>query len=118
MVAEKVKTLFNAIIKTSHIPSKLNASIVIPIIKDKSKTSYDKNNYRPISVSNVFAQILEKIILIKCPNIINSISSSRQIIIKTIWFQEFHVHPPSDISIKRRNQKMKRRRETPVHSMS
>jgi len=54
----------------------LNTSIIIPIIKDKNKILFDKNNYRPISVSNVLAQILEKIILLNCPAI-NATSSTQ-----------------------------------------
>lgn len=73
-VIEKIKSFMNMILHTGYVPKKLNTSIIIPIIKDKTKILFDKNNYRPISVSNVLAQILEKIILLNCPAI-NATSS-------------------------------------------
>jgi hypothetical protein len=70
-----MKTFMNIIINTGYIPSKLNTSLIIPIIKTKIKIKFDKNNYRPISVSNVIAQIREKIIRFKCPAISTSLSN-------------------------------------------
>jgi hypothetical protein len=72
LVIEKIKLFVNLILYTGYIPKTLNTSIIIPIIKDKSMNQFDKNNYRPISVSNVLAQILEKVILVNCPIINNS----------------------------------------------
>jgi hypothetical protein len=46
----------------------------VPIIKDKNETRFNANNYRPISVSNVIAHILEKVILLNNP-IFKTISS-------------------------------------------
>ena len=66
-IAHKIKTLINAIICGGKIPKELNRSIIIPIIKDKNEKIFNSNNYRPISVSNVLAQILEKVILRNCP---------------------------------------------------
>ena len=54
------------------MPSLLNRSIM----KDKNKKQFDANNFRPISVSNVFAQILEKVIFESCNNLLNT--SNRQ----------------------------------------
>ena len=61
--------LFNMIIKTGAIPSKLNHSIIKPILKDQKKSSADTNNIRPLSVSNCFAQIFEKLILYHSPEL-------------------------------------------------
>jgi len=72
LVIEKIKLFVNLILYTGYIPKTLNTSIIIPIIKDKSMNQFDKNNYRPISVSNVLVQILEKVILVNCPIINNS----------------------------------------------
>ena len=69
---DKITTLINAILNTGYIPKNLNRSIIIPIIKDKTKKTFEVNNYRPISVSNVLAQILEKVILLKCSKLYNS----------------------------------------------
>ena len=43
---------FNKIIITGAIPSKLNHSIIKPILKDQKKSTEDTNNIRPLSVSN------------------------------------------------------------------
>jgi hypothetical protein len=60
-----LKDLFNAILCSGIIPDNQNRSIIIPIVKDKNKKVFDVNNLRPISISNCFAQMLERIILYK-----------------------------------------------------
>ena len=60
-----LKDLFNAILCSGIIPDNLNRSIIIPIVKDKNKKVFDVKNLRPISISNCFAQMLERIILYK-----------------------------------------------------
>jgi hypothetical protein len=72
LIQNKITNLINAILNTGYTPEFLNRSIIIPIIKDKTKTEFDKNNFRPISISNVFAQILEKVILLKCKELENT----------------------------------------------
>jgi hypothetical protein len=72
LIQHKIRLLINAILGTGYTPKLLNRSIIIPIIKDKSKKEFDTNNFRPISVSNVFAQILEKLILENCSNLLKS----------------------------------------------
>ena len=66
VIQYKISLLINAILYTGYTPKNLNRTIIIPIIKDKNKKEFDKDNYRPISISNVIAQILEKVILLKC----------------------------------------------------
>ena len=52
------------------IPKNFNVSIIKPILKDQDKPTNDINNIRPISISNCFAQMFEKLILINSPNIL------------------------------------------------
>ena len=59
--------LFNSIFISSLIPSTLNISIIKPILKDYNKNSNELGNIRPISISNCFAQMFEKLILICSP---------------------------------------------------
>ena len=66
LIHYKISLLINAILCTGYTPKKLNRTIIVPIIKDKNKKEFDKDNFRPISISNVLAQILEKVILLKC----------------------------------------------------
>ena len=54
---------------SGKVPDKLNVSIIKPILKDQHKNTDDLNNIRPISISNCFAQILEKLILILSPGL-------------------------------------------------
>jgi hypothetical protein len=72
LIQHKITTLINAILNSGYNPECLNRSIIIPIIKDKSEDVFDKNNYRSITISNVFAQILEKVILLKCKELENT----------------------------------------------
>lgn len=54
--------VFEIIINTGVIPTFFNISILKPLIKDEMKSSNDKGNQRPLSISDVFPSVLEKII--------------------------------------------------------
>jgi len=60
---------YNQFLKTNSIPSSLNISRINPILKDQKGKTDDINNIRPISISNCFAQIFEKLILLNSPNL-------------------------------------------------
>jgi hypothetical protein len=62
-----IALLMNLIFAFNIIPKNLNTSIIKPIKKDLKTTKFDVNNLRPISISNTFAQILERLILINNP---------------------------------------------------
>ena len=64
--------MFNLFIFAQDIPTLLNISIIKPIIKDMKKKTDDYSNLRPISISNCFAQILEKLILLNSPNLLKT----------------------------------------------
>ena len=59
--------LFYYIFQFSIIPKDFNITHIVPIIKDLNKPSNSINNLRPISISNTFAQIFERILLHKLP---------------------------------------------------
>ena len=63
---------FNHLVESNNIPSLLNVSIIKPILKDNKKDSNDINNIRPISISNCFAQILEKLIILSSPQMLKT----------------------------------------------
>jgi len=46
------------------LPPNFNISIIKPLIKDGKKRSNDQNNIRPISVSDTFCTIFEKLLLV------------------------------------------------------
>jgi hypothetical protein len=64
-----LKSLFNSIICSGFIPTDFNRVIINPIIKDNKKKAFEINNYRPVSISNCFSQIFERIILKLLPQI-------------------------------------------------
>ena len=61
---------FKYIFKYGYIPDNFNVSHIIPLIKEKNKSSSDVNNLRPISISNTLAQIFERLMLYKIPKIL------------------------------------------------
>ena len=58
LIAQPLATLFNQSIMLGKFPSTLKIARITPIFKKGSKT--DMNNYRPISILNVFSKIFEK----------------------------------------------------------
>ena len=48
-----MSTLVSSIVVHGHVPHYMNESVIVPIIKDKNKRVNDKNNYRPICLSNI-----------------------------------------------------------------
>jgi hypothetical protein len=61
-IKSKLFYFFNYIFKYGVIPNGLNITHIRPIIKDKSHSFNDLNNLRPISISNVLAQLFERIL--------------------------------------------------------
>ena len=61
-----ISILFSSILVHNYIPGKMMDTVVTPIIKNKRGELSDKNNYRPIAVTNVIAKLFESVILQKC----------------------------------------------------
>lgn len=57
----QILKFFNKIWSTGIIPSAMKESLIIPLIKDANKESCT-NNFRPISLLNCIAKILEKMV--------------------------------------------------------
>ena len=64
-----ITILINIILKYNVFPKDFNTSIILPIIKDSKLKTFDLNNFRPLSISNVIAQIFENVILLKSPEL-------------------------------------------------
>ena len=64
--------LFQFIFKYGVIPKDFNNVHIIPIVKDRNKSNNDLSNLRPISISNTLAQIFERIIKNKIPQLSNT----------------------------------------------
>ena len=78
LIAAPLTQLFNQSLQQGKFPSRLKHAQVIPLYKKGPKT--DINNYRPISLLNVFSKIFEKAMKLKLISFIesNKILSSSQ----------------------------------------
>jgi exonuclease III len=62
---EKLAVLFSGMLVHGYIPSDMIKSILVPIVKNKCKPLSDKDNYRPVALSNVITKVIERIVLSK-----------------------------------------------------
>ena len=60
---------FKFIFHYGVIPTDFNITHIISIIKDKTKSINDVSNLRPISISNIFAQLFERLLGFKIPEL-------------------------------------------------
>lgn len=60
---ETLRYLFEWMINTANIPKLFNISILKPLIKDTTKGYNDVNNLRPLSISDAYTNIFEKLLL-------------------------------------------------------
>ena len=70
-----MSTLLSSIVVHGHLPQSMNESVIVPIIKDKNKRINDKNNYRPICLSNVCSKIIEVVIFNRISTFLESSSN-------------------------------------------
>ena len=74
-LSELMSTLVSSIVVHGHLPQSMNESVIVPIIKDKNKRVNDKNNYRPICLSNVCSKIIEVVIFNRISTFLESSSN-------------------------------------------
>ena len=55
--------LFTAMFIHGIVPKDMVKSVLVPIVKSKTKSLSDKSNYRPVTLATVISKVLEKIIL-------------------------------------------------------
>ena len=55
--------LMSAVLIHGHVPRSAKRSVLVPIINNKNKRITDRDNYRPICLSNVFTKVIEKVLL-------------------------------------------------------
>lgn len=60
-----LKQMYEWMINTGSIPKLFNISILKPLIKDESKPSDNLGNLRPLSISDIYTNVFEKLLLIK-----------------------------------------------------
>ena len=61
--------IINQIFQGNQFPELLSTSHIVPIIKSYKKPINDPNNYRGISLIPILTKLIEKIILLKCPQL-------------------------------------------------
>ena len=49
-----------------YVPENFMKTIIVPLVKNKAGDTQDKNNYRPIALAACVSKVMEKIILHKC----------------------------------------------------
>ena len=64
-LAVHLNILFNGLLQHSYIPHDFLVGTVTPVVKDKEGDINSSTNYRPITLSHIFSQLLEHLILIK-----------------------------------------------------
>ena len=60
-----LSVLFNAIFIHGYIPKDMIKSVIVPIIKSKTKSSNDKSNYRPVTIATVISKVFERVLFIR-----------------------------------------------------
>ena len=63
---------FSGLFVHSFLPSSLMSVVLIPIIKNKCGNINSKDNYRPIALASVVSKVLEKIILSRLENYVDT----------------------------------------------
>lgn len=58
-----LKYIYEWMINTARVPKLFNLSVLKALIKDEKKSSGDINNLRPLSISDIYTNLLEKIVL-------------------------------------------------------
>ena len=67
--------LVSYIVVHGHYPQSINESVIVSIITNKNKRVNDKNNYRPICLSNICSKIIEVVIFNRISTFLQSSSN-------------------------------------------
>jgi len=62
-IPESTTAMYNGCLKTACFPRRWKPAIIIPIIKPGKETSDDISKYRPVSLINKAAKVLEKVLI-------------------------------------------------------
>ena len=63
---------FNAFIVHGFLPNPLTDTVLVPIVKDKTKNISDKGNYRPIALASVVSKVFEMSLRVKIESFLHS----------------------------------------------
>ena len=63
---------FNAFIVYGFLSNPLTDTVLVPIVKDKTKNISDKGNYRPIALASVMPKVFEMSLRVKLESYLHS----------------------------------------------
>jgi hypothetical protein len=55
--------VMNAMLIHGHLPSTFMETVILPVIKNKRGDITNKDNYRPIAITNIFSKVFETVLL-------------------------------------------------------
>ena len=64
-LAIHLNILYNGLLQHSYVPVDFLRGVITPVVKDKDGDLSVTTNYRPVALSNIFAQLLERLVLSK-----------------------------------------------------
>ena len=67
-----LKSLFRLILKHSYVPEMFGSGVPIPLLKDKSGSLHDMDNYRAITLLPVISKVFEMVLLAVCEPVLES----------------------------------------------
>ena len=67
-----LKSLFRLILKHSYVPEMFGSGVSIPLLKDKSGSVHDMDNYRAITLLPVISKVFEMVLLAVCEPVLES----------------------------------------------
>ena len=62
-IAEPLALLFTSMLIHGYMPKEMIKSMIVPIIKSKTRSITDKSNYRPVAISTVMSKLFELLLL-------------------------------------------------------
>eukprot|EP00111_Clytia_hemisphaerica_P019553 TCONS_00057647-protein len=68
-VLSYIANLVNRILNAPRLPTILSTSHIVPILKSHRKPINDPNNYRGVSLIPILTKLIEKLIILKCPQL-------------------------------------------------
>jgi len=62
----RLKSLFCLILKHSYVPEMFGSGVYVPLLKDKSGSVHDMDNYRANTLLPVISKVFELVLLAVC----------------------------------------------------
>ena len=62
-VCKPLAALFTSMLTHGFMPQSMINSVIVPVVKSKTKSVMDKSNYRPIALATVLSKVFERILL-------------------------------------------------------